>query len=126
MALQPERSFPCLILPSAGYFSLPLCYLLGLLLRREEAEEGVVVARPEAVRGALRDQLDSGAGAGTGSAPSGTAGPTGNRAGGAAAGRIDGTVTPGPAMQGDDVIRKENTPGQSKADKKIDSICRGC
>jgi hypothetical protein len=29
-------------------------------------------------------------------------------------------------MQGDDVIRKENTPGHSKADKKIDSICRGC
>ena len=69
---------------------------------------------------------DSGAGAGTGSAPAGRAGTTGNRAGGAAGGRIDGTVTPGPAMQGDDVIRKENTPGHSKADKKIDSICRGC
>jgi hypothetical protein len=29
-------------------------------------------------------------------------------------------------MQGDDVIRKENTPGHSKADKKIKSICNGC
>jgi hypothetical protein len=29
-------------------------------------------------------------------------------------------------MQGDDVIRKENSPGVSKADKKIKSICKGC
>lgn len=41
-------------------------------------------------------------------------------------GRIDGTVTPGPAMQGDDVIRRENSRDSSKADRKIDSICKGC
>jgi hypothetical protein len=29
-------------------------------------------------------------------------------------------------MQGDDVIRKENSPDQPKADKKIKSICKGC
>jgi hypothetical protein len=29
-------------------------------------------------------------------------------------------------MQGDDVIRKENSPDHSKADKKINSICKGC
>jgi hypothetical protein len=29
-------------------------------------------------------------------------------------------------MQGDDVIRMENSPGASKADKKINSICKGC
>jgi hypothetical protein len=65
-------------------------------------------------------------GGGTGNASTGTAGTTGNRAGGAMGGRIDGTVTPGPAKPGDDVIRKENTPGHSKADKKINSICKGC
>jgi hypothetical protein len=56
----------------------------------------------------------------------GTAGTAGNPAGGPTGGRIDGTVTRGPAMQGDDVIRKENSPDQSKADKKIKSICKGC
>jgi hypothetical protein len=29
-------------------------------------------------------------------------------------------------MQGDDVIRKENSPDSIKAGKKIKSICKGC
>jgi hypothetical protein len=65
-------------------------------------------------------------GAGAAGTPAGTAGTAGNTAGGTTGGRIDGAVTPGPAMQGDDVIRKENSPDQSKADKKIKSICKGC
>jgi hypothetical protein len=64
----------------------------------------------------------SGGGAPTGSTTVGTAG---NPAGGATGGRIDGTVTQGPAMQGDDAIRKENSE-DSKVDKKIKSICNGC
>jgi hypothetical protein len=46
-------------------------------------------------------------------------------AGAGAGGRIDGTVTNGPAMPGDDVIRKEDAV-DSKVDKKIKSICKGC
>ena len=62
-----------------------------------------------------------------GGAPRGstTVGTGGNPAGGAVGGRIDGTVTPGPAMQGDDAIREENAQ-DSKVDKKIKSICKGC
>ena len=65
--------------------------------------------------------------ASTGGAPRGstTVGTAGNPAGGAVGGRIDGTVTPGPAMQGDDAIREENAQ-DSKVDKKIKSICKGC
>ena len=37
-------------------------------------------------------------------------------------GRIDGTVTQGPAMQGDAEIRAEDPV----VDKKIKSICKGC
>lgn len=82
-----------------------------------------------------------GAGAGTSSAPgtnsagtaqssggprgSTTVGRPGNPAGGTNIGRIDGTVTPGPSLQGDDQIRSE-TSNNSEADRKIKSICRGC
>ena len=61
------------------------------------------------------------------SAPSGsmTAGTAGNPAGGATGGRIDGTVTQGPAMKGDDVIKAEDAQ-DSKVDKKIKGICKGC
>jgi hypothetical protein len=52
-------------------------------------------------------------------------GTAGNPAGGAVGGRIDGTVTQGPAMQGDDAIRAEDAP-DSKVDKKVKSICKGC
>jgi hypothetical protein len=48
-----------------------------------------------------------------------------NPAGGATGGRIDGTVTQGPAMQGDDTIRAESSP-DSKVDKTVKSICTGC
>jgi hypothetical protein len=63
----------------------------------------------------------------TGSAPqsSTTVGTAGNPAGGAVRGRIDGTVTSGPAMQGDDTIRAESSP-ESKVDKTVKSICKGC
>jgi hypothetical protein len=54
-----------------------------------------------------------------------TAGTAGNQAGGATGGRIDGTVTQGPAMKGDDTIRAEDSQ-DSKVDKKIKSICKGC
>jgi len=47
----------------------------------------------------------------------------GNRAAGNS--RIDGTVTNGPAMPGDDVIRAEDSQ-DSGVDKKIKSICKGC
>jgi hypothetical protein len=50
---------------------------------------------------------------------------TANRAGGATGGRIDGTVTDGPALPGDDVIRKEDAQ-DSKVDQKIKGICKGC
>jgi hypothetical protein len=62
-----------------------------------------------------------------GGAPQGstTVGTAGNPAGGAVGGRIDGTVTPGPAMQGDDTIRAEGSQ-DSKVDKQIKSICKGC
>jgi hypothetical protein len=62
-----------------------------------------------------------------GNAPKGstTVGTAGNSAGGVAEGRIDGTATSGPAMQGDDAVRAEDTPN-SAIDKKIKSICKGC
>jgi hypothetical protein len=62
-----------------------------------------------------------------GGAPIGsqTVGTSGNPAGGATGGRIDGTVTQGPTMKGDDAIRME-TSEDSKVDKKIKSICKGC
>jgi spermidine synthase len=59
---------------------------------------------------------------GTGSGNSTTTGTAGNRAGGATGGRIDGTVTQGPQMQGDAAIRAED----QVVDKKIKSICKGC
>jgi hypothetical protein len=64
----------------------------------------------------------SNAGAPMGSTTVGTAG---NPAGGAVGGRIDGTVTPGPRMQGDDVIGAESS-SDSMVDKKVKSICKGC
>ena len=69
----------------------------------------------------------SGATSTTGRAPMGstTVGTAGNPAGGAVGGRIDGTVTPGPAMPGDDTIRGESSQ-DSMVDKKIKSICKGC
>jgi hypothetical protein len=48
---------------------------------------------------------------------------TGTGAG--AGGRIDGTVQNGPAMNGDNAIREEDAV-DSKVDKKIKSICKGC
>jgi hypothetical protein len=62
-----------------------------------------------------------------GRAPRGstTVGTAGNPAGGATGGRIDGTVTQGPHLPGDKVIRQEDAQN-SKVDKKIKSICRGC
>jgi hypothetical protein len=62
-----------------------------------------------------------------GGAPLGstTVGTAGNLAGGATGGRLDGTVTQGPAMQGDDTIRAESSP-DSGVDKKVKSICNGC
>ncbi len=62
-----------------------------------------------------------------GSGPRGstTVGRPGNPAGGTNIGRIDGTVTPGPSLQGDDQIRSE-TSRESEADRKIKGICRGC
>ena len=85
------------------------------------------MVRPKAGwRTALLELWERTRGAGAAGTPAGTAGTAGNPAGGPTGGRIDGTVTRGPAMQGDDVIRKENSPDQSKADKKIKSICKGC
>jgi len=69
-----------------------------------------------------RRPTSSGGGPPTGSTTVGTAG---NPADGATGGRIDGTVTQGPAMQGDDAIRKESSE-DSEVDKKIKSICKGC
>jgi hypothetical protein len=63
-----------------------------------------------------------------GSAPRGsmTAGTAGNPAGGATGGRIDGTVTKGgPDTPSDDVIKDEDAQN-SKVDKKIKGICKGC
>jgi hypothetical protein len=40
-------------------------------------------------------------------------------------GRIDGTVTNGPALPGDETIRQETAP-DSKVDQKVKSICKGC
>jgi hypothetical protein len=54
-----------------------------------------------------------------------TVGTAGNPAGGATGGRIDGAVTQGPAMQGDHAIRMESSE-DSKVDKKIKNICKGC
>jgi hypothetical protein len=69
----------------------------------------------------------SGSPSGNASAPLGstTVGTAGNRAGGATGGRIDGTVTSGPRLPGDDAIKSEDAQ-DSKVDKKIKSICRGC
>jgi len=61
----------------------------------------------------------------TGPSGSTTVGRAGNPAGGVANGRIDGTVTSGPRMQGDDVIKSESSQ-DSAVDKKIKSICKGC
>jgi hypothetical protein len=65
---------------------------------------------------------NGGSGAPRGSTTVGTAG---NRAGGATGGRIDGVVTSGPHLPGDDAIKSEDSQ-DSKVDKKIKSICRGC
>ncbi len=64
---------------------------------------------------------------GDGAAPRGsiTVGRPGNPAGGTNIGRIDGTVTPGPSLQGDDQIRSESSR-DSDVGRKIKSICKGC
>ena len=62
---------------------------------------------------------------GAGPRGSTTVGRPGNPAGGTNIGRIDGTVTPGPSLQGDDQIRSESSQN-SEADRKIKSICKGC
>jgi hypothetical protein len=64
---------------------------------------------------------------GTGAGPRGssTAGTEGNPAGGTSTGRIDGTVTPGPSLPGDTEIKAENSEN-SKVDRKIKRICKGC
>lgn len=67
----------------------------------------------------------SGSASGAGGGPVGSAGTAGNPPGGATGGRIDGTVTNGPAMPGDDAIRAEDSPG-SKVDKRVKGICKGC
>jgi hypothetical protein len=54
-----------------------------------------------------------------------TVGRPGNPAGGTNIGRIDGTVTPGPSLPGDDQIRSESSKN-SEADRRIKSICKGC
>lgn len=54
-----------------------------------------------------------------------TVGRPGNPAGGVNIGRIDGTVTPGPSLDGDDQIRSE-TSRDSDVGRKIRSICKGC
>jgi hypothetical protein len=58
--------------------------------------------------------------------PSGSAGRAGSgrptTTGMATRGRIDGTVTQGPAVPGDAEIRAEDPV----VDKKIKSICKGC
>lgn len=64
-------------------------------------------------------------GGGAGPRGSTTVGRPGNPAGGTNIGRIDGTVTPGPSLQGDDQIRSESS-ANSQADRKIKSICKGC
>jgi hypothetical protein len=51
-----------------------------------------------------------------------TTGRAADQAGAATGGRIDGTVTQGPAMPGDAAIRAEDPV----VDKKIKSICKGC
>jgi hypothetical protein len=48
-----------------------------------------------------------------------------NSGGQGGGGRIDGTVTNGPAMTGDKEIRDEDAV-DSKVDKKIKGICKGC
>jgi hypothetical protein len=53
----------------------------------------------------------------------GTIGQAGAGAGGG--GKIDGTVTNGPPMAGDEAIREEDAV-DSKVDKKIKGICKGC
>jgi hypothetical protein len=55
-----------------------------------------------------------------GNASTGSGGST--TTGTATGGRIDGTVTQGPAMPGDAEIRAEDPV----VDKKIKSICKGC
>jgi hypothetical protein len=69
----------------------------------------------------------SGSTPGEGGAPMGstTVGTANNPARGATGGRIDGTVTQGPEMPGDNAIRNESSE-DSKVDKKIKSICKGC
>ena len=64
-------------------------------------------------------------GGGPGPRGSITVGRPGNPAGGTNIGRIDGTVTPGPSLPGDDQIRSESSQN-SEADRKIKSICKGC
>ena len=54
-----------------------------------------------------------------------TVGLAGNPAGGTASGRIDGTVAKGPVLPGDDAIKAEDDQN-SKVDKVVKGICRGC
>lgn len=61
-------------------------------------------------------QSSGGAAAGA----SGTVGASGSRGG-----QIDGTVTNGPPLPGDQTIRQETSPN-SKVDQTIHGICKGC
>ena len=58
----------------------------------------------------------------TGSSESQTTGSALNRAGGQSGGRIDSTMSRGPALPGDAEIRAED----QVVDRKIKSICKGC
>jgi hypothetical protein len=60
----------------------------------------------------------SGTATGAGGSTTTTSGVTTGQSGG----RIDGTVTPGPRMEGDAQIHAEDRA----VDKKIKSICKGC
>ena len=65
-------------------------------------------------------QSSGGGGGNSGAVTTGQAGVSGRTSN-----RIDGTKTNGPAAAGDNVVRKEDSQ-DSKADKMIKSICRGC
>lgn len=115
--------------------------MTGLVLVAMLATAAAEPALGQAGGGGAGGSGGAAAGAGTSAAPgtnsagtaqssggprgSTTVGRPGNPAGGANIGRIDGTVTPGPSLQGDDQIRSE-TSRNSEADRKIKSICRGC
>jgi hypothetical protein len=69
----------------------------------------------------------SGSGGSGGAATGGGTGTVSNMPGiaGTTGGKIDGTVTKGPAKPGDEVINAETAPG-AKVNKKVNNICKGC